>query len=323
MEFLKNHNEIINYEKIIIQNFIRETLNEQIKSFKSFEIAFKNLNDNYYKEFYNKNLINKYSIHFGGIYNFFDNEIRSISDNCPDKIKAVIEDRLFKHYNSLNFNKYDNHKYDIDFDNINYENVVIEILKYDVYFNVSIKLNGLKSEIEPFYKATKIDKLDVFKLIEKREKTKSKNDNQILKVETELNEDKTKSNSTTSIHSESNKIILSKVENAFLINIFIQIMEKNGFNEKAELYRVLSIIKIRPVDNFKTKNSFRSSLEYNAITGKLRNINLIDLKSNHVSILKEYKKYLNKLSTKIEDFSLKKINEKIEEIQTKIDAILG
>ena len=59
MEFLKNHNEIINYEKIIIQNFIRETLNEQIKSFKSFEIAFKNLNDNYYKEFYNKNLINK------------------------------------------------------------------------------------------------------------------------------------------------------------------------------------------------------------------------------------------------------------------------
>lgn len=322
MEFLKNHSEIVQNEQNKIENFVKDSLIQELKKYENFSEAIKNLKNNLYSEFHIKNLINKYSIHFGGIYNFFDNKVKSISDNCPDKIKAVIEDGLFKHYNSLNFNKYDNHKYDVDFDNINYENVVIEILKYDVYFNVSIKLNDLKSEIESFYKETKIDKLDIFKLIEKREKTKNKNVNQILKVETELNENRAKSNSTKSIQ-ESNKSILSNEENALLINIFLQIMEENGFNEKAELYRVLSIIKIRPVDSFKTKNSFRSSLEYNAMNGKLREIDLIDIKSNHISILKEYKKYLNKLSTKIEDFSLKKIDKKIEDIQTEIDKILG
>lgn len=287
MEFLKDHNEIINYEKIAIQNFIRETLNEQIKSFKNFERAFKNLKDNYHKEFYNKNLINKYSNHFGGIYNFFDNEVKSISDNCPDKIKVVIEDELFKHYNSLNFNKYDNHKYDIDFDNINYENVVIEILKYDVYFNISIKLNDLMSEIESFYKPNKIEKLDVFKLIEKREKTKSKNENQILKVEVDLNENK-----------------LNDKEQAFLFFILCKILSE-GRNDKNEfIIPYTEIVRLQMLINLNDKNVFLGrygdTLLYQSLT---KEFNIFDID--------EIDFFVKNLNEKLINLKLKKTVEKI------------
>ncbi|WP_320815630.1 hypothetical protein [Flavobacterium sp.] len=110
----------------------------------------------------------------------------------------------------------------------------------------------------------------------------------------------------------------SSIENSLLLYIFISIMKNNGFDTNAELYKTLSLIKIKPHFDFENNDSYRSSLEYKAISGKVNDIDLNNISSNHKFQLKEFKDQLNELKLKIKPFKLKNINIKIEELKSNI-----
>ncbi len=110
----------------------------------------------------------------------------------------------------------------------------------------------------------------------------------------------------------------SNIENSLLLYLFISIMKDNGFDTSAELYKTLSLIKIKPHFEFENKDSYRSTFEYKAISGKVNDIDLNNISSNHKIQLKELKHQLDELMLKIKPFKLKYINKKIEELKSNI-----
>ena len=346
MEFLKNHKQITTQEnkrlkKIAINQFLKEK-----EKGLTFEKAFKNVSNLITDEVRNENLIKKYSFHFGGLYDIYNRNLRDYDVNV-DRVLKVLENEIYEKFKDPYVtSKKQNYSYDADYDEISssYEKFTEQLLIYIANFDFDRALFKHYEYLKLIYEFDDISKIDLkpfegeivktskFINLYKKIKPNEPLPYEIrtlnaLGAETTVLVNNFDKNSNKNIQNEiaipvNKESFLSNIENALLINLFLQIMEENAFDEKAELYRVLSIIEVRPVDSFGTKASFRTSIEYKAMNGKLKNIDLINLKSNNTGLLKQYKQFLQKLSLKIEDFRLKKINKKIEEIQTKIDDIL-
>lgn len=136
--------------------------------------------------------------------------------------------------------------------------------------------------------------------------TKEIENNSSIKKETKLpKEDKT-------------KIILTNEENCLLIYLFKSIMLEGGFKTDAELYKVLSLIQIKKLSEFGNKDSYRSTNEYRALSGKINNINLDNIEKNLKYQLQEFKYLLDDLSTKIKVQNLQTTNKKIKDLKSKI-----
>jgi hypothetical protein len=215
MDFLEKHIEITNKEKKRIERFAKDVLIEQHIKFKDFDKAFKELLSALWNEFGKKNLINKYSIHFGGVHNYFVNEVKGYRKDCPDKIKTVLENEVYEMYKSFNLKKYPNHEYDSDFEKIDYEIFVNELLKHDAYQNLSINIDHIKGDLEKKYISIEIENIEFFKLIHKNVISNSKPNKQISNINEETFENKqTNSNSENEIL---NKLNLFKDEEKYLI----------------------------------------------------------------------------------------------------------
>ncbi|WP_026711681.1 hypothetical protein [Flavobacterium filum] len=167
MDFLEKHIEITNNEKKRIERFAKEVLVEQDIKFKDFDEAYEKLIGDLWSEFGEKNLINKYTIHFGGVHNFFVKAVKGYRKDCPDIIKTVLENEVYERFNSFNLNKYSNHEYGEDFEKINYEFFVNELLKLDAYQNLSINIDHIKLDLEKKYNSKEIEKIEFYKLIHK------------------------------------------------------------------------------------------------------------------------------------------------------------
>jgi len=129
-------------------------------------------------------------------------------------------------------------------------------------------------------------------------------------------------NETKPLNENTSKINLTNEENCIIIFLFKSILLEGGFTSDTELCKVISLIQIKQISEFGSKDSFRSSKEYIAIRGKINNINLKDISKNNKQLLKEYYSILKKLSNKIKSQKLKNINSKIkiliDEIETQI-----
>lgn len=112
-------------------------------------------------------------------------------------------------------------------------------------------------------------------------------------------------------------------ENAILIFLFSEIMKNGGFNTTAEMYHILSFINIKPATSFGNKSSYRSSIEYNALFGRVYELDLNKIDSNQKQRNKELKLILDELLIKLKPHKLKNINKEIEKLKTKISEALS
>jgi hypothetical protein len=306
MDFLNNHSKIYSDEKDKIEIFIKEFLTNQHNKFILFEPSFTALNKILYSEFGAKNILRKYWKHFGGIHNFFEQKLKEYNDYCPDKMKVVLESEVYEAFSNLHLEKYQNEEYEDDFENINYEIFVNELLKYDAYYKISINIDHIKDEIEKKYNSNRIEKIEIFKLIEKNINSNNNVQKQISKVKTEFKENK-----------------LSNKEQAFLFYIMCEILSEPDKNNSNPMVPATEIVRLQMLINLYDENIFIGrhgdtllyqflnegfdSLEKDEIesfieilTVKLKNLKL---QKTSIKIKKFYNSYLN---SKI----IKKINKK-------------
>lgn len=282
MDFLEKHIEITNNEKLRIERFAKDELIKQHNKFKDFDWAFKKLIPALWDEFGEKNLIYKYSTHFGGVHYFFVSEVKGYRKDCPDKIKTVLENEVFERYNSFNLNKHPNIEYDKDFEKINYELFVNELLKMDVFQNLSINIDHIKENLEKKYISKKIEKIEFFKLIENNIISNINVKKQISNVKTELKEN-----------------TLSEKEQAFLFYIMCEILSEskeknNDFKIPAtEIVRLQMLIKLYDENVFIGRQG--DTLLYQFLTKGFNNIEDVDIEL-----------FINRLIQKISKLQLSK-----------------
>lgn len=289
MEFLKNHSEIVQNEQNKIENFIKDSLIQELKKYENFSVAIKKLKNNLYFEFYKKNLINKYSFHFGGIYNTFINNVNNKSDDCPDKVFIVLEKNIYESFKSIKLKKYNNHEYDTDFENINYEKFVNELLKLDVYNNLIVNLDRILNKIEAYYDLKKIEKLSIYKLLNIKVRSDEKTKKEITKIDADL-----KNN------------LLNEKEQAFLFFVFCKILSE-GKNNNAEfkipyteIVRLQMLIKVYDKNVFLKRHG--DTLLYQYLT-----------KEFNVFEFDEINTFIDNLNLKLSKLGLKKTKVKINE----------
>lgn len=306
MEFLNNHSKIYSEEKDKIEIFLKEFLIKQLSNYILFESAFSELQKSLYAEFGEKNIIRKYYKHFGGIHNFFEQQLKKYNNDCPDKIKIVLEKDVYEMFKTLHLEKYPNEKYDKDFDNINYETFVYELLKYDAYFKLSINFDEIKDEIEKKYNSKIIEKLIIFKLIEKNLISSNNTKKQISKINTDIIENK-----------------LSDKEQAFLFFIMCEILsesknDKNNFDVPAtEIVRLQMLINLNDENAFIGRHGDTLLYQFfNSGFNKLEN-DEIELFIDRLDVkLKKLK--LNKTSIKIKKYHENYFNsKKLQKIKNK------
>ncbi len=292
MDFLEKHIEITNNEKERIERFAKDVLLEQHKKYTESDSAFIKLKKRLCNEFGTKNLISKYSIHFGGIHNSFVSEVKKIRNDCPDKIKAVLENEIYEKFNNLHHEKYPNSEYDEDFENINYEIFVNELLKFDAYQNLSFNIDLIKDEIEKKYNSKKIEKIEFFKLIDKNSISDNNTKKQISKIYTDIIENK-----------------LSDKEQAFLFYIMCDILSESKDKNNDFKIPATEIVRLQMLINLYDENVFigrhGDTLLYQFLTKGFNNIEDVEIKL-----------FINRLIQKISKLQLSKTVIKINEYYT-------
>jgi hypothetical protein len=126
-------------------------------------------------------------------------------------------------------------------------------------------------------------------------------------------------NKTKSSEEDKTKILFTSEENCLLIYLLKSIMLEGGFETDAELYKVLSLIHVKKLSEFGNKNSYRSTHEYRALSGKFNVINIVNIDKNPKYKLQDFYYLLDGLSSKLKVQNLKNIYEKSEKIKSMIE----
>lgn len=312
MEFLNNHSEITKKEFEKIKKFSIDSFQNFHIEKRKFNYALENTRTFINETFSATSELKKFiTIDSYSIYEKYLFFLKDYDDNITynEKCELVLKNDMFAYFNSFNEAQNPN--------NITFENFVVFLLKYVASRIIIYRLEKNSELYKLFYENNYYENfiLDDFEgnvvnskvyidYFKKFNKGKAPN----ISVE--------KAKQVTLPNEVVNDYNFSNTESCLLIYLFISIMKKNDFDTDAEIYKVLSLIKIKPSHEFENKNSYRSSIEYKAISGKVINIDLDNLSTNNKFQLKELNNCLDKLKLKIKPLNLKKINKKIKEIQS-------
>lgn len=123
-------------------------------------------------------------------------------------------------------------------------------------------------------------------------------------------------NKTKSPEEDKTKSLFTSEENCLIIYLLKSILSDRGFETDAELYKVLSLIHVKKLSEFGNKDSYRSTHEYRALSGKFNNINLVNINKNPKYQLQDFYYLLDGLSSKLKAQNLKNIYEKTEKLKS-------
>lgn len=175
MDYLKNYSKTIKNEANSIKDFVITFLQNENNKGRTFEKAFNNLSNEFYRTYLNNNLIEKHKTRFSDIINDLRNHSYNYDSKKVDSLLKTLENEIHDKYLELvaYFKKHQIEDCKIFEDNT-YENFLPEILKYSVYQKLNARLQNsiphLTEAIKLFYEINDYQDFNASFLIDEDDK---------------------------------------------------------------------------------------------------------------------------------------------------------